>query len=181
MTAEQSLSFDLDEGMIKQIEEEFGPEALRAAIKQAGAKGVDDAFFAGFGRRWMERTLELGEAHGDRTYDALKAAAEKTGYLAFPFVPQRFIEIAYLGTQPIYTLPIVENSAFELVFKMPFCGYYKVIREELGDAVAGELHCREACLSACRLAFEQFGFAVDAKLEATMPADEYCQFSVRPA
>ena len=111
----------------------------------------------------------------------LKAAAEKTGTLAFPFIPERYVEIAYLSTQPIYTVPIVENGAGGLVFKMPFCSFYKVIKEEMGDELARGLPCREACLGACRLAFERFGFNVSVGMDATMPADEHCQFAIRPA
>lgn len=180
MTSTQGYSWDLAEEMIKRLEEEFGPEALRAELKAGGDKSTE-ALFAGFGRRWMERTLELGEQHSDRTYETLKAAAAKTGSLSFPFIPERFIEIAFLATQPIYTLPIVENGARGLVFKVPFCGYVKMIREELGDEEAALLPCKEACFAACRLAFERFGSKVTVGMDAAVPKDEFCQFSIRPA
>jgi hypothetical protein len=180
MTSTETYSFDLSEEMIKRLEEEFGPEALRAALKAGGDK-PREALLADFGRRWMERSLELGQQYSDRTYETLKAAAAKTGSLSFPFIPERFIEIAYLSTQPIYTLPIVENGARGLVFRVPFCGYVKVIREELGEEEANRLQCKEACLAACRLAFERFGFKVAVSMDAAVPGDEYCQFSIRPA
>jgi len=181
MTSSETYSFDLAEEMVQRLEQEFGPEALRSEIKKTGNAGVTEAFFSDFGRRWMGRTLELGEQYSDRTYEVLKAAVKKTGTLAFPFIPERFVEIAYLSTQPIYTVPIVENGATGLVFKMPFCGYFKVIKEEMGEEFARALPCREACLGACRLAFEHFEFDVNVGMDATMPADEYCQFSIRPA
>jgi hypothetical protein len=179
MTSTEGYSWDLAEEMIRRLEREFGPEALRAELKACGGR-PEEAFFSGFGRRWMERTLDLGEQYSDRTYDALKAAAAKTGSLSFPFIPERFIEIAYLSTQPIYTLPIVENGARGLVFKVPFCGYVKMVREELGEEEADRLRCREACLAACRLAFERFGFDVKVGMDAAVPKDEFCQFSIRP-
>lgn len=181
MTSNKGYSWDLAEEMIGRLEQEFGPEALRAELKAKGGKGPRGALFADFGRRWMERTLELGEQHSDRTYDTLKAAAAKTGSLSFPFIPERFIEIAYLSTQPIYTLPIVENGARGLVFRVPFCAYIKMIREELGEEAADRLECRRACLAACRFAFERFGFEVKVGMDAAVPKDEYCQFSIRPA
>ena len=136
MTSSETYSFDLNEEMVQRLEQEFGPEALRNEIKRVGNAGITEAFFGDFGKRWMGRTLELGEQYGDRTYEVLKAAVEKTGTLAFPFIPERFVEIAYLSTQPIYTVPIVENGAAGLVFKMPFCSFYKVIKEEMGDEFA---------------------------------------------
>jgi len=181
MTSSETYSFDLNEEMVQRLEQEFGPEALRNEIKKIGSAGITEAFFGDFGKRWMERTLELGEQYGDRTYEVLKAAVEKTGTLAFPFIPERFVELAYLSTQPIYTVPIVENGAGGLVFKMPFCSFYKVIKEELGEKFARGLSCREACLGACRLAFERFGFNVSVGMDAIMPADEHCQFAIRPA
>ena len=193
MTSAEAHSFDLAEEMVQQLEQEYGPEVLRGELEKAlagGGAGVGvglprglrfDRFFADFGRRWMERTLELGERYADRTYQVLRQAAKETEELSFPFIPQRFIEIAYLSTQPIYTVPIVENGARGLVFKMPFCGYFKVIQEVAGEEFARELHCKNACLVACRTAFGRFGFNVGVTLEATMPADEYCQFAIRRA
>ncbi len=189
MTSTEAYSFDLAEEMVQRLEQEFGPETLRSELQKAfpgGAAGAAreveaDAFFADFGRRWMQRTLELGEQYSDRTYEVLKQAARDTGTLSFPFIPQRFIEIAYLSTQPIYTLPIVENSARGLTFKMPFCAYFKVVREEMGKELAHQLHCKAACLEACRRAFEHFGFNVGVTMDAAQPADDYCQFSIRKA
>ncbi len=180
MTSDAAQTFDLNEQMVETIEKEFGPDALRKELRTA--KPADGkAFFANFGRRWMERVIELGDDYDDRTYEVLRAAVAKTGHFAFPFVGERFVEIAYLSTQPIYTLPIVENGARGLVFKMPFCAFHKVIREELGEDAAAKLDCKAACLNACLLAFERNGFRVSVGMDATMPADEYCQFAIRPA
>jgi len=180
MTSEAAQAFDLSEEMVRIIEKEFGPNALRKELR--AAKPADnEAFFADFGRRWMERTLDLGEKYTDRTYEVLKEAVAKTGHYAFPFVGERLVEIAYLSTQPIYTLPIVENGAGGLVFKMPFCEFFRVTREELGEDAATRLDCKTGCLTACRLAFERKGFKVSVGMDATMPANEYCQFAIRPA
>jgi hypothetical protein len=180
MTTDAARAFDLNEQMVETLEREFGPEALRKGLQTAKPADLN-AFFADFGRRWMERVLELGETYDDRTYQVLRAAVAKTGHFGFPFVGERFIEIAYLSTQPVYTLPIVENGARGLIFKMPFCGFHKVLREELGDDVAAKLHCKAACLNACDLAFARKGFKVNVEMEATMPVEEYCQFAVRLA
>ncbi|OGO52089.1 MAG: hypothetical protein A2148_09635 [Chloroflexi bacterium RBG_16_68_14] len=187
-SAETRYSFDLAEEMAQQLEQEFGPEALRGELQKAfgggGAspKGAQaDSFFTDFGRRWMQRTIELGEQYTDRTYETLKDAAKKVETLSFPFISQRFIEIAYLSTQPVYSLPIVENSGRGLTFRMPFCGHFKAIREGMGEEFADQLHCKNACLAACQTAFEHFGFSVAVAMDAAVPKDEYCQFSIRRA
>lgn len=189
MTSAKPYSFDLAEEMVEKLEQEFGPEVLRGELQKAfggGASGgpseaQTESLFADFGRRWMERTLELGDQYTDRTYEVLKETAKEIGELSFPFIPQRFIEIAYLSTQPIYTVPIVENGARGLVFKMPFCGYFKVVKEAMGEEFANQLRCKGACLAACETAFGHFGFKVGVTMDAVMPADEYCQFSIRRA
>jgi hypothetical protein len=185
-TDTKGYSFDLAEEMVQRLEQDFGPEVLRGELQKVAGDspgGVPDdaqagAFFTDFGRRWMARALELGEQYPDRTYEVLKQAAKKIEELRFPFLSQRFIEIAYLSTQPIYTLPIAENGAQGLVFKMPFCGYFKAIQESIGEEFASQLHCKSACVAACEVAFKHFGFDVDVTMGATMPADEYCQFRV---
>ncbi len=183
MTTTEGYSWDLAEEMVQQLEQEFGPDILRAELEKAleGGAAEAESFFSDFGRRWMERTLELGEQHTDRTYEVLKQEAKRIKELQFPFLSQRFIEIAYLSTQPIYTVPIVENGAQGLTFKMPFCGYFKAIQESKGDEFANQLHCKGACEAACEVAFKHFGFDVGVTMGATMPADEYCQFSIRRA
>ncbi len=181
MTSQQVPSFDLDDGMIQTLHEELGPDKLRAGIEQALSGGRPaKTYLETFGKTWMQRVLELGEAHPDQTFECMKAAVTKTGQ-EFPFIPQRYIEIAYLGTQPIYTLPIVENSARGLTFKMPFCEYYKALQESQGDQFVSSLPCSAACETASKVAFEHFGFKVKVNWEAKMPDDGFCQVAIRKA
>lgn len=186
MTAEQGLSFDLDEGMLRQLRTDFGPAALRAELDRALKEpGPADAptrasdLFAAFGEHWMRAALELGEKHSDHTYEVMKRAQEQTGSIAFPYFPQRFIEIAYLGTQSFQALPVVENSARALTFRVPSCDFYDAIVEGRGEEFARKLHCRQACLTACQTAFGHFGFQVTVEMQAALPGDGFCQFNVR--
>jgi hypothetical protein len=182
MTSAQMPSFDLAEEMIDTLRQELGPDQLRAGLEDALGKGqAPQAFFAEFGRKWMGRTVELGEKHTDQTYETLKSAVEKIGTLAFPYIAQRFIEIAYLGTQPIYTLPIAENWSEALSFKTPFCEYYKAIEASQGEEFAKDLHCRAACEEACRVAFAHSGFPVSISFKAEMPSDGFCHIEARKA
>lgn len=180
-----SYSFDLAEEMVQTLETEFGPEALTREMA-AKFKGTPDAktaekFFADFGKRWMERSIELGEQHPDRTYELLKETVEKIPEYSFPFISQRYIEIAYLCTQPIYTVPIAENGKTGLVFKMPFCGFHKAVQDAQGEEFADELHCKAACKAACEKAFTHFGHKVKVNQDTTMAEDGVCQFSIRRA
>jgi hypothetical protein len=180
-------TFDLSEEMVDRIKNEFDPdEAVEQLAGKIVGKSVDEAeviardFFADYGNRWMSRTLELGEEYADRTYLVLKAAAEKTGEMAFPFIPERFMEIAYLSTQPIYSLPIVENTRSAFRYKMVFCDTIESLRQQCGDALADRLPCAAGCLSAAELAFRAKGFDVEVSQDASLVGDEFCQFSVVP-
>jgi hypothetical protein len=180
-------TFDLSEEMVDRIKNEFDPdEAVEQLAGKIVGKSVDEAeviardFFADYGNRWMSRTLELGEEYADRTYLVLKAAAEKTGEMAFPFIPERFMEIAYLSTQPIYSLPIVENTRSAFRYKMVFCDTIESLRQQCGDALADRLPCAAGCLGAAELAFRAKGFDVEVSQDASLVGDEFCQFSVVP-
>ena len=177
--------FDLSEDMVNQLEKEFGPDALGKEMASSFEGKPDDAaaaqFFENFGRRWMTRSIELGEQHPDRTFEVLQECAEEIPELRFPFLPQRYIEIAYLSTQPIYTVPISENGVTGLVFKMPFCDYFKAVQESQAEEFANQLHCKSTCVAACEKAFEHFGQDVNIGMDSTMTDDGVCQFSIRKA
>ncbi|MBA4181710.1 MAG: hypothetical protein C0506_14065 [Anaerolinea sp.] len=179
-------TFDLAEDLIDGIRDEFDPDdAVGELAPRVAGKPVDEAeeaalqFFTDYGRRWMDRTLELGEKYTDRAYETLKKAAERTGELAFPFIPERFIEIAYLATQPIYSLPIAENTVNTFSYKMVFCDTITALREQCGDELADRLPCRAGCLTAAGRAFTSKGFDVVVSQDSRLSDGEFCQFTVR--
>jgi hypothetical protein len=179
-------SFDLADEMIDAIKNEFDPHDAVAELapKVAGkpvaeALPIAEAFFKDYGHRWMSRTIELGNVHRDRTYQNLLTAAAKTGEMAFPFIPERFVEIAYLSTQPIYSLPITDNTKTSFGYKMVFCDTIESMREQCGEELADRLPCREGCLAAAELAFTANGFEVNVSQEASIIDGEFCQFKVR--
>jgi len=92
-------------------------------------------------------------------------------------VPQRFVEISYLTTQPIYTLPIVQNNGEKLIYKLAMCDTFKAIKENCGEESANSLPCRHACLSALETLFKDLKIDVSTGMDATMPKDDFCQFS----
>ena len=130
----------------------------------------------------MKRTLELGEEYPDRTYEVLKESIDKTGgYYKFTLLPQRFLEIAYLSTQDISILPIVENNAQRLVYRMVDCLTYKTIKERCGEQIANLLVCRHACLGGCESLHRDLEIDAIIQMAASMEKDGYCEFVVRRA
>ena len=177
-------SFDLDQEMVDEIHEAFDPEAavadLRAIIADKSpedGEAIAREYFADYGQRLVERSVALGEEFRDRTYEVMLAAEERTGNDGWPFVPQRMLEIAYLSSQPIYTLPIVENSSYRFTWKLALCETYQQIEEQLGEEMAERLPCQAGCLAATQRAFRRAGFDVTVEQQASMPVDDYCQFS----
>jgi len=179
------LSFDLNEDMLNTLSQEFEISKLVAKFSEAIAneereklEGLAQRIFGEYGRVLMKRAVQLGEEYPDRTYEVIKAAAQKTGSFAFPHIPQRFIEIAYLSTQPIMKLHIVENSPQRLIYQLESCATFDALKQRCGDEVASLLPCRYACLAACDTLFKGLGMPMELIMAASMVSDGYCQFMV---
>ncbi|MEE9435933.1 MAG: hypothetical protein V3V37_04560 [Candidatus Adiutricales bacterium] len=184
-----NYSYELHPDMLKAMAEEFDPDKITTkfaeAVKGKKAKEVEaqgEAIFGEFGKNWIRQAHKLGEEYPDRTYEVLLEAIDKTGgYYRWALVPQRFIEIAYLSTQDIPVLPIVENNVNRLVYRLSECQINKNLKEKCGDKVADALPCRHACLTLCKTIHEDLEIDAIVEMEATMPKDGYCQFMARRA
>jgi hypothetical protein len=184
MEDKKGYSFELHEDMLSLIEKEFSPQEiaanLAAAIERKSSPEIPEIgkkIFSEYGRRWAERVLELGESYPDRTYEVLREAIDTTGSPAFPLIPQRFVEIAYLSTQKISTLPISENNIARLIFRIGNCRTYQSVSDRLGQETAGLLSCREGCLNLCQGIIEGLGLeGIETEVFAGMPDQGYCQF-----
>ena len=190
MYEQNQYSYELNPEMLKQLNEEFGAE--KVATEFAGkieGKSSDEvasegqAFFEAYGTNWMKKTYKLGEEYPDRTYEVLKMAIDKAdgNYFKFALLPQRFIEIAYLSTQEIPVLPIIENNPERLVYRLVECKVFSCIKEECGEDVANQLHCKHACLAACRTIHKDLEIDANVEMEASIPGEGYCQFAARRA
>ena len=180
----QRLSYDLDEGMLKAIGEEFSPEKVTRQFAEAlASKGKNEIekagqeVFGNYGKGWMKRSLELGEKHTDATYESLKKVIAKTGVMYFPLVPQRFVEIAYLSVMSFLTLQVVQNNHQKLAYRLAQCDIYNSLKEKTGAEVADLLPCRYGCLAALETLFHDLGIGVKIEMEAAMPREGYCQFA----
>ena len=180
----QRLSYDLNEGVLKSISEEFSPEKVTRQFAEAlASKGKNEIekvareVFRNYGKGWMKRSLELGEKHTDATYETLTKAIAKTGVMYFPLVPQRFVEIAYLSVMSFLTLRVVQNNGQKLAYRLPQCDIYNSLKEKTSTEVANLLPCRHGCLTALETLFHELDIGVKIEMEAAMPKEGYCQFA----
>ena len=183
--APRPYSFELSMEMLDLLRKEFDPvhvvsEFARLLAEKGGKEEetLAERVFGGYGAQWMMKSVQLGEEYPDRTYEVLKEAADQTGELVFPLVLQRFIEIAYLGTQQFRKLDIVENWAQRLVYDVKDCYTFKTLREKCGGEVASRWPCQHACLTALRTAAQELNLDFGVEMEATMVKDGHCQFAL---
>ncbi|MDW7673576.1 MAG: hypothetical protein SCK28_03455 [Bacillota bacterium] len=177
----ERLSYDLSMEMCSQLAKEFDIELVTDKFAQE-LKGTKEAkelareIFASYGKKLAKRTLELGQKYTDQTYENMKEVAKQVPRVAFPHIPQRFIEIGYLSTHPFETLAVEQNNHYALIFKIEDCVTYNILAEKCGKEVARALPCQEACIAFNKGIYE--GVDLPAKLEigATMPRQGYCRF-----
>lgn len=184
MEQKKEYSFELHEDMLSLIEKEFSPQEiaakLAAAVEGKSSSEIPEIgkrIFDEYGTLWGQRVIDLGESYMDRTYEILREAVDETGSPAFPLIPQRFVEIAYLSTQRISTLPIVENNISRLIFRIENCRTYQAIKDQCGEKTAGLLTCSHGCLNLCKGIMEGLNIeGIEAEMSAKTPVDGHCQF-----
>lgn len=180
-----TYSYELNLEMLELLGKEFDVDKVTTEFAEAiKGKSIDEAenegkaFFEKYGEKWIRKTHQLGEAYPDRTYEVLKMAIDKTeGHLKFALLPQRTIEIAYLSTQDISILPIIENNPQRLIYRMGECGIYEGLKEKCGQDTAEKLPCRHACLTACKVLHQDLEIDAKIEMQATLPKEGYCQFA----
>ena len=185
----KKYSYELNPEMLKLIGEEFDVDKLTTKFADA-VKGkskeeietIGKEIFEAYGRDWMKKCHKLGDEYPDRTYEILLETIDKTGgYYKFALVPQRFIEIAYLSTQDISILPIVENNNNRLIYRMVDCKTFKNLKEKCGDEVANLLPCKHACMTACETIHQDLEVDALIQMTASMPKEHYCEFAAKRA
>jgi len=177
----ERLSYDLNLEMIDILAREFDvqiPTGKFAEALKSGRKPEEVAreVFRSYGETWAKRTLELGEKYTDQTYENLKKAAKRVKTLIFPHVPQRFIEIGYLATQPFETLSVEQNNHYAFIFKVPECATYSALKYKCGEEVAKSLPCKEACLAFNETVYKELNLDANLEMTATLPEDGFCRF-----
>ncbi|MFH1485457.1 MAG: hypothetical protein ABIH46_05240 [Chloroflexota bacterium] len=188
MTEVARASFELSEEMLGLIGKQFDAQQLARKFAQATSgkraeeiESIAEEMFARYGVDLIRRSLQLGEEYSDRTYEVLREAIDSTGGgLWFPLLPQRFLEIAYLSTQDMEFLPVIENNPQRLLYRIDGCKVLQALKGECGEEIANMLPCRHACLSACHTLFNDLDYPeVLIEMEASSNKEGYCQFSVK--
>ena len=186
--APRPYSFDLNEDMVKMLRNDFDPELvadkLAEAIKgkdKAAIPEVAGALFKELGEAWMQKTIQLGEEYSDRTIEVVLESVDRQGnqFMVFPHVPQRFVEIAYLGTQNFLKVPITLNNSEELEYRIPQCALFAAIKEKCGDDVANLMACKDYCLTALETVRRHQEMEALVDMRKNTAADGFCEFSMR--
>jgi hypothetical protein len=181
-------SFDLNEDMVKLIRDEFNAEVvarkLAEAIKGKAKNEVEkvaSALFEELGESWMRRTMQLGEEYSDRTIEMIMESLDRQGdqFLAWPHVPQRFVEIAYLSTQNFLKVPITLNNVEVLEYRIPQCALFSQIKEKCGDDVANLMTCKNYCLKALETMHRDLELDALIDMPKSTAKDGYCEFSMK--
>ena len=184
MEKARELSFELHEEMLEAISRDFSPDKIASRLAEAvhgkdekEAASIGEKIFAEYGIEWGRQVVDLGESYMDRTYEILKESLDQTGNPAFPLVPQRFIEIAYLSTQNISTLPLVENNYKRIIFRIEQCKTYQEISNQCGAETASSMTCQHGCLNLCKTIMGRLEIPGVSAEHSTKTSDKgYCEF-----
>jgi len=186
--APKPYSFDLNEDMVKLIRDEFNAEVVAGKLAEA-IKGkakneiekVASALFEELGESWMRRTMQLGEEYSDRTIEMIMESIDRQGnqFMAWPHVPQRFVEIAYLSTQDFLKVPITLNNIEVLEYRIPQCALFGKIKEKCGDDVANLMTCKNYCLKALETMRRDLELDALIDMPKSTAKDGYCEFSMK--
>ena len=186
--APRPYSFDLNEDMVNMIRAEFNADIVSSKLAEAikGKKKADiadvaSALFKELGNAWMQKTVQLGEEYSDRTIEVVLESVDRQGsqFMVWPHVPQRFIEIAYLGTQAFLKVPITLNNMEMLEYRIPQCALFRAIKEKCGDDVANLMTCKEYCLSALETVRKHTEIEAIIDMAKSTATDGFCEFSMR--
>lgn len=184
--APNSYSFDLNEDMIGYLRKEFDPRKIvNDFAKAVAGKKVTEIdkiakeIFTKYGEQWMKKAIQLGEEYPDRTYEVLKEVIDETGESFFPHVHQRLLEIAYLSIQKFRHLPFLENYRSRILYQIPDCNMFRLIKENCGQEVAKLTPCRYACLQGLETLRADLGVDVVAEMVADTAEKGYCEFSLK--
>jgi len=184
----RSYSFDLNEDILEMLHEEYSAESIVSKLAEAikgktpsEAEKIGQEIFGEYGRNWMRRTMQLSEEYPDRTIEMVLETIDRQGnqFLIFPHVPQRYVEIAYLGTQEFLKLPVILNNQYEFIYRVPQCVIFNTIKDRCGEEVANLMTCKSACLTALDTIRQNMELTVAINMSAATAKEGYCEFSMK--
>lgn len=186
--APKPYSFDLNQDVIDLIREEFNADVvsdkLAEAIKGKPKGEIEKTgsdLFTELGEKWMRKSIQLGEEYSDRTIEVVLESVDRQGnqFMLFPHVPQRFVEIAYLGIQEFLKVPITLNNLETLSYRIPQCALFNKIKEKSGEEVANLMTCKNYCRTALDTLRKHLEMDLLIDQLASTEKDGFCEFSIR--
>lgn len=187
-TAPKPYSFDLNQDMVDLIRSEFSADIVSSKLaeaikgKQAGEiENIGSALFEELGESLMRKTIQLGQEYSDRTIEVVMESVDRQGnqFMLFPHLPQRYVEIAYLGTQEFLKVPITLNNLEVLEYRIPQCALFGKIKEKCGDEAANLMTCKNYCLNALETIRKDLEMDLVINMAKSTAKDGYCEFSMR--
>ena len=191
MAEVKPLSFELNEEMLGILRQEFDVEKLidnfAKAINGKNSKEIEEIgkkIFSDYGRDLIKRAQQLGDEYPDRTYEViLKAIEDTNGYYKFSLLPQRSIEIAYLGAFDMMKLHMIENNLNRLIYRLEpdECLIYPSLTSKCSKEVVELLPCKHCCLTMSETLHRDLELDAIVSMVASMPKDGYCEFMAKRA
>lgn len=168
--------FDLKEGLLEELSGlavSSGAADFTEKLGAAPAPSELSSFFEEYGRTVAGQVLAAGKKYKDRTAEMIEEVAQKTG-MAFPGLPQRYIEIWLLGTRPQDVWRILENNTRKLTFQVENCSLYRLIKEKMPGETS--LPCRQGCLATLKEIYQDLKLPVKVDLLEDMEQEKKCCF-----
>lgn len=191
MAEVKPLSFDLDEGMLATLKQEFDVDKITTSFAEAisgkssqESEAIGKKIFSEYGQKWIRRARQLRDEFPDRTYETvIKAIEDTNGYYKFSLLPQSILEVAYLGAFDMQKLHIVENNyqRFTYMLEPDECPVYDLLTKKCSKEVVGGLPCKHACLTLLETLHRDLELDAIISMVASMPKDSYCQFMAKRA
>jgi hypothetical protein len=184
--AERAYSFDLNQDIVDMIKAEYAADIvagkLTDAIKDAAdAEKAAASFFDDLGVALMRKVIQLSDEYPDRTIEVVMESVDRQGnqFLIFPHLPQRYVEVGVLGTQPFLKVAIVLNNENTLAYRVPQCALFAEIKEQIGEDFANKMTCSNYCMATLETIRKDVNLDVINEQSASTATDGYCEFYMK--
>ena len=175
--------YNIDSEFLDILDKEFDiKDPVERYASEAGGKEDYDKdeiakrVFGDYGRNLAKRILELEGKYRDRVGEVIYNVAAKTGHV-FPSVPQRFLEISFLGPRSDDEWTYKEISHKKLIHIIKYCAINQLLKKVMGEKEANILPCRYVDIGTCTAFYEGLNLNVFFKMTGELPKDGFCRFN----
>lgn len=159
---------------IKYLVEKYSSEA--SGKEDNDRDEIAKRVFGDYGRNLAKRILELEGKYRDRVGEVIYDVAAKTGHV-FPSVPQRFLEISFLGPRSDDEWTYKEISHKKLIHLIKHCSINQALIRVMGEKEADTLPCKYVDIGTCTAFYEGLNLNVFFKMTGELPKDGFCRFN----